>query len=50
MTVIKIKLQYMMVKKGSYYFTFLKYIYLYQKYLGSQKNNQNTPPSPCFTS
>lgn len=29
MTVIKIKLQYITVKKGCYYFTFLKYIYFY---------------------
>lgn len=29
MTVIEIKLQYIVVKKGSYYFTFLKYIYFY---------------------
>lgn len=29
MTVIKKKVQYIMVKKGSYYFTFLKHIYFY---------------------
>lgn len=29
MTIIKINLQYITVKKGSYYFPFLKYIYFY---------------------
>lgn len=38
MTAHKIKLQYITLKKRSYDFKCLKYIYLFQKYLGSQKN------------
>lgn len=44
MTACKIKLWYMMVKKGSYYFKCLKYIYLFQKYLESQKIRILHPP------
>lgn len=44
MTACKIKLWYMMVKKGSYYFKCLKYIYLFQKYLESQKIRILYPP------
>lgn len=44
MTACKIKLWYMMLKKGSYYFKCLKYIYLFQEYLESQKMRILHPP------
>lgn len=37
MTVIKIKRQYIMVKTGSYYFTFLKHIYFYFRNIWAAK-------------
>lgn len=49
MAVIKNTLQCIMAKKGSYHILEI-HIFLFQRYLGSQKSNQNTPPSPCFTS